>query len=97
MPREAAVQPLIEPIDEIFGLSYASYLVLRRVVLQSMPVDWQARFLACMKELEDAVLQSEVRDWPDACRVTYVDHRGRFIRDPAPHYRRAPNVLRPRR
>lgn len=35
-----------------FGLSYANYAVLNRTALQSMPLDWQVRFVRCMRELE---------------------------------------------
>lgn len=38
------------PIDELFSLSYASWLVLPRLALQEMPLDWQARFVALMEE-----------------------------------------------
>ena len=40
-----------EPIHFHFGLSYASYLVLPRSVLQSMPKRWQSQFVALLKEL----------------------------------------------
>lgn len=39
------------PIHGFFGLSYANYLVVPRAVLQSMPLEWQERFVACLREL----------------------------------------------
>lgn len=36
-----------------FELSYASYLVWPRSVMQQMPAEWQQRFVALAKELED--------------------------------------------
>lgn len=42
------------PIHTHFGLSYASYEVVPRVLAQSMPHEWQARFVACMDELIEA-------------------------------------------
>ena len=49
-----------EPIHVWFELSYAEYLTIPRSVLQSMPTDWQQRFVACLEELDAAV------DWyPD--------------------------------
>lgn len=36
-----------------FGLTYASYLVVPRSVLQSMPADWQDRFVHLLGELDD--------------------------------------------
>jgi len=40
-------------IHEAFGLSYASYLVIPRLVLQSMPEDWQVRFVAMIDECHE--------------------------------------------
>ena len=53
VPYKAPCPP--EPgIHEYFGLSYASYLVLPRSVLQSMPADWQTRFVGMLTELHNA-------------------------------------------
>lgn len=48
-----------EPLDDAsvhgwFGLSYANYAVQPRTLLQSMPAEWQRRFVACLQELDDA-------------------------------------------
>jgi hypothetical protein len=43
-----------EAIHSWFGLSYCNYLVLHRTILQSMPDEWQERFVACLHELDDA-------------------------------------------
>ncbi len=52
--------PPDEPIHNFFSLSYAQYLAIPRSVLQSMPVEWQQRFVACLKELDSTI------DWrPD--------------------------------
>lgn len=48
-----------EPIHTYFGLSYASHLVLNRTLLQSMPTDWQQRFVACLYELNQAFAHIE--------------------------------------
>lgn len=37
-----------------FSLTYANYLVVPRTLLQSMPKDWQARFVVLLDELGDA-------------------------------------------
>lgn len=42
--------PPPEPIHEYFALSYASYLVLPRSILQSMPVEWQQKFVGLLGE-----------------------------------------------
>jgi hypothetical protein len=39
------------PIHGLFGLSYAQWLILPRVVLQEMPQEWQARFVGLLDEL----------------------------------------------
>ena len=44
-----------EPIDEMFGLSYANYYVAPRSVLQSMPVEWQKKFVAIVEELNESI------------------------------------------
>lgn len=64
-----------EPIHDFFGLTYASYLVLPRSILQSMPVGWQRRFVACLEEADEAMGDLE----QPAYRVNAVDEAGRFI------------------
>ena len=41
--------------QDYFGLSRASWLVLPRVALQSMPVEWQEQFFALVHEMEEMV------------------------------------------
>ncbi|MGW6292467.1 hypothetical protein [Streptomyces sp. NPDC055058] len=53
------------PIHTWFGLSYCNYQVLHRTLMQSMPLDWQQRMVACLEELHAAfehVPQAEVYD-----------------------------------
>jgi len=73
-----------EPVHDWFGLTYANYLVLPRSLLQSMPEAWQARFVACLDELREEFSHVEHPGYV----VSAVDKRGRFIRDPVPHYNR---------
>ena len=42
-----------EAIHEFFGLSYCNYMVLQRSLLQSMPHDWQKKFVELLEELND--------------------------------------------
>ncbi|MFB7285472.1 hypothetical protein [Actinacidiphila glaucinigra] len=49
-----AVHPTDGPIHEWFSLSYANYLALPRTLLQSMPIEWQQRMVACLNEMEAA-------------------------------------------
>ena len=44
-----------EPIHGYFGLSYANYLVLPRSVLQSMPIDWQEKFVELLKLIPETI------------------------------------------
>lgn len=48
------MHPGYEKLWEWFGLSYASFIVLPRVVAHSMPDDWQARMAKLLEEYEDA-------------------------------------------
>ena len=74
------------PIHLWFDLTYASYAVQPRSVLQSMPVSWQERFVALMEEAQDVGYK-----WPaeGTYSVQLRDDRGKFIKDPLRHYRRA--------
>ena len=80
-----------EPIHCWFELTYANYLVLPRSLLQSMPEDWQARFVAMLEELNDAYSHL---DWPSY--IVTARREGRFIRDPIPHYDRGRTYVEPR-
>ena len=74
-----------EPIHEWFELSYAHYLTVPRSVLQSMPLEWQQRFVKCLDELDETI------DWrPHDGRywVQLRDHRGRLVQDPLADYQR---------
>lgn len=60
-------------VHAYFGLSYAQYLVVPRSVLQSMPMDWQYKFIKLMEEMDDtnwremlpkdAMYKVELRDY----------------------------------
>lgn len=69
---------LEEPIHEWFGLSYCSYLVLPRSILQSLPVDLQKRLINIMDEIEtigyECPLEGEYF-------VQLRDSKGRFMED----------------
>lgn len=77
------------PLEQVdvhtwFSLSYASYLVVNRSLLQSMPDEWQHRFTALMDEM-----RTHFADVDEPRYIVYVrDHRGRFARDPIPNYNR---------
>ncbi|MEU6543936.1 hypothetical protein [Streptomyces sp. NPDC046859] len=46
--------PTDGPIHTWFGLSYCNYQVLHRTLMQSMPIEWQERMVACLEELREA-------------------------------------------
>lgn len=75
-----------EPMDvhTWFELSYASYLCVNRSLLQSMPDEWQHRFVQCMRELQHHFRHIEEPRYTVHAR----DESGRFIKDPIPHYSR---------
>lgn len=89
--KQSNDRPIIicEPIHEWFGLSYAHYLTIPRSVLQSMPDEWQQRFVECLEELDRQI------DWrpEEGCYwVKLRDAHGRFVFDPFGEYRHAPKL-----
>jgi hypothetical protein len=55
-------------LHEFFGMSYASFLTVPRVLLQEMPEDWQNRFAEMLYELSE-----EFPHAPCSFRVQAVD------------------------
>ena len=82
-----------EPIHLWFNLTYANYLTLHRSLLQSMPEEWQHRFVRCLVELADAF--EHVEQAP-VLTVSARDRDGKFIKDPIPHYNRGRTRVEPR-
>jgi|SRR6185503_2450402 len=72
-----------EPVHEMFGLTYAPYLVIPRSVLQSAPIEWQRRFVTCLAELEDMFGPA-----PCGYRVSAMKIGGAFVEDPLHDYER---------
>jgi hypothetical protein len=66
-----------EPIDIMFELSHAEYLVIPRTVLQSMPVEWQKRFVACIEEMDILI------DWRQEFQTYWVELRMGYEKDGA--------------
>lgn len=80
---------LTPDVHQWFGLTYANYLVWPRSLMQSMPPDWQHRFVELAEELADAYGTLLATDY----RVQAVNDRGRYMRDPVPHYSRGRTVV----
>lgn len=75
-----------EPIHMWFELSYSNYLVYPRSILQSMPREWQQRFVSCLIEAENAA--AGLPDVPQNYNVTPRGQAGRFQKDPYSNYDR---------
>ena len=76
-------------IHSFFSLSYASYLTIPRSVLQSMPDDWQDKFVRLLEQIDTTL---EVDDMPDY-RVQAIDDNNKFIQDPYRNYERGRRVV----
>ncbi len=77
--------PMIEGESwEYFGLSYASWLVLPRIALQSMPAPWQAQFFALVREMEDTLAYPP--GYTGEFTVSMRDGK-KFVKNVFPHYR----------
>lgn len=80
-----------EKIHDWFELSYASYLVLPRSVLQSTPNKWQEKFVELLNELGEMFERIPTKG-------TYAvnlrdDTTGRFIKDPLCDYERGRRII----
>lgn len=72
-------------IHRWFELTYAQYLTIPRTALQSMPLEWQDRFVRCLDELDVTIdwLPEDGHYW-----VKLKDTKGRYMRDPLQDYER---------
>lgn len=89
----------MDAIHNWFELTYAQYLTIPRSVLQSMPDEWQERFVRCLEELDEAIdwrpkrgqyrvmLSEVVEDW-DEGEGMYVERWGKELDDPLMDYQR---------
>lgn len=62
------------PVHKFFGLSYSNYLVLHRTFMQSMPVEWQERMVACLRELDRAFVHVEQADCYDVTAAAECEY-----------------------
>ena len=82
-----------EPIHAWFGLTYSAYLVLHRVALQEMPVEWQRRFVTLLQEMERTIDCKKMPSQFDV-RAKDPENKGRYFSDPYTDYRRGRAPLR---
>jgi hypothetical protein len=79
-----------EDVHDWFELTYASYLIVNRALLQEMPAEWQHRFVRCLEEMQATF------EYPPQGQVHHAhlrDERGRFIYDPLRDYRYPPQHI----
>lgn len=70
------------PIWNAFGLGRVAYLVVPRRTLQSMPLDWQKKFVALMDEAQAALPATAFPEYSVQRKAA-----GRFVTDPLRDYR----------
>ena len=73
------------PIHNWFQLTYSSYLILPRLILQAMPEEWQQKLVDLLEEVQ------EVIEFPDDYTASYsIQYRvnGKIASDPYRDYRR---------
>lgn len=68
-------------IHEWFGLTYASYLVLPRVLMEYMPAKWQEDMVRLLNEAQD------FWEHDDNYAVQLRTKKGSYTKDPLCHYR----------
>jgi len=83
-----------EPIHEFFELSYANYLTLPRCALQTMPFEWQRRFVALLEEMRATI--DEDFEPEGGYQVNALDGDSRVTDDPYADYERGRRRLRVR-
>jgi hypothetical protein len=73
-----------DPINAWFELSYAQYLTVPRLVMQSMPLEWQRKMAVLLQEMDETFKwrPEEGQYW-----VKLRDSRGRFSDAPLNNYR----------
>jgi hypothetical protein len=84
-----------EPVHEFFGLSYSNYIVLPRSVLQSMPLEWQRRFIRLVEEIPEVI--EEQFEPEGGYRVLALDVNKKFVSDPYSNYERGRRRLKRRK
>lgn len=77
-----------DPFHCWFGLTYASYLVLPRLLLESMPRRWQLKMIALINQMPNTLdLPEETPNYQVSAKK-----KGKFIRDRYRDYRHAAKI-----
>jgi len=71
-----------EPMDISlwFNLTYAAYLVLPRLWLETMPIEWQQKFVALLNEIPDTL---EIDDNYSAEYTVIIDTEPSNLKKPS--------------
>lgn len=77
------------PFHAWFGLTYSSYLVLPRAILEAMPLEWQNNMIALLNEANERLDTDKIQD---SYSVQLRADDGRFVRDPFANYRHPPTI-----
>lgn len=77
-------------ISTWFGFSYSSYLVIPRLMLQSMPAEWQYKFTELLQEANDRLIIDN--NYPNNYMVKLRGKDGKFIADKYRDYRHGKNL-----
>ena len=77
------------PVWNWFELSRTSHLVLTRVLLCSMPYEWQEKFVTLMREAE----QRMPEEYQGGDYWVRRREGNRFVHDPLTDYRHPPNIV----
>jgi hypothetical protein len=82
------------PMHLFFELSYASYLVLPRALIQEMPLEWQRRMVSLLDQMRAEFPGYGTAAAPDNYRVHLLDEgTHRFRRDGLSEYRHPDHAL----
>jgi hypothetical protein len=78
-----------DPFHYWFGLSYSSYLVLPRLMLESMPRRWQLKMIALINQVPKTLNIAD--EYTSQYTVCYKVKR-KFAKDPYRDYRHSPKI-----
>jgi hypothetical protein len=82
---------VIVPTETAEQASRIERIVVSRTLLQSMPEDWQERFVALLELADDVDAES-----PECYAIRFYTAQGHRTTDPIPHYQRGRTHIEPR-
>ena len=82
LPHESGSEICNSDIHDAFGLSYSSYFVMRRSLMQLMPPDWQHEFVLLTERFFEEFPLGDAQ-----FTVQMRNGQGHFIKDRLSNYR----------